>query len=143
MNPEYTLLDIEPGTIITYFLTEKAETTDNMEKLNAKFPFMVQNRNASNRLGDVVKYDKTKDYVLYGCVVRRTLKDPFDFESFQKCLTQINKFNRQDLYEYVGITEESDKLLHEQILTVMKTILRKVDIYVCKSSTNKNDVEKT
>lgn len=139
VNVEYPLVSIEPETIILYFTTEKGEQTKEMETLNEKFSFMSHHNSASRHLGQVIKYDKITNYVLYGCVVRKTAEDLFDFESFGKCLTQINKENKKNMYEYVGITPIEDVLLHEQILTLMKTMLKYVCIYVCRHNSNWSD----
>lgn len=106
-----------------------------MEELDKKFSFLNEFRRARKQLGDVIKYEvKNKYYILYGCIVRKTQKDPFNFKSFTKCLSQISKNNRKDKYIYIGIQaikDDNDDLLMEKILSILKNYLSKVDIYVC------------
>lgn len=89
-------------------------------------------------IGDAIKYaHNSKYYILYGCIVRKTRNDCFDFESFEKCLLQINKNNKKDEFYYVAyqsITDKNDCYINDKIITLLRNVLRNVEVYVCKSN---------
>ncbi|KAJ8924825.1 hypothetical protein NQ315_000979 [Exocentrus adspersus] len=135
VHVQKSVADIEAYTIILYLSTEDGHVTSEMEKLAEKFPFLGEFMEGKKHLGEVIKYEvRNKAYILYGCIVRKTMKDDFDFISFRKCITQINKNNKKDAYEYVAIqaiADESDDLFMEKIITLLRNCLVKVDVYVC------------
>lgn len=99
---------------------------------------MPQFKQAEKKLGDVIRYyHRNKYYILYGCVVRKTSKSDFDFESFGKCLFQIKKDNKKDCFCYVAyqtITDENDSNINNKIITLLRNLLREVEVYVCQNN---------
>lgn len=130
-----SIADIESETTIIYLSSEDGYVSEEMNQLDKKFSFLAEFTRASKRLGDVIRSDFPKRYyILYGCIVRKTNKEPFDFVSFAKCVSQINKNNRKENYYYIAIQaikDERDQLLMEKILTILKNYLTKVEVYVC------------
>lgn len=133
MDPNH-VTEIADGTIIIYFSTEKGEIEEDVNKLDAKFHFLEQFKKSIKKLGDVIKYEsKTKFYILYGCIVRKTRNEPFDYEAFQKCLLQINRNNKKDLFYYVAyqLIPDNKSYINDKIITLLRNVLRDVEVYVC------------
>lgn len=130
---------IDKGTIIIYFSTEKGEIEEDTIELANKFKFLDQLKKVPRRLGDAIRFDdRSKNYILYGCIVRKTLNSPFDFESFAKCLSLIKKENRKDFFAYIAyqsITDKNDFIINDKIVTLLRNLMRDVEVYVCKSDT--------
>lgn len=134
---ETPIWDIESYTVIVYFSTEDGYLTNSVIELDKKFHFLNKFRQTRRNLGDAIRHDdKNRNYILYGCIVRKSKEDSFDFKSLKKCLLEVNKNNRQDQYDYIAFEALGDDegLLHEKILTLMRFYLRKVEIYVCLST---------
>lgn len=135
VNVKKPVANIESETTIIYLSSEDGYESDEMEQLDKKYPFLSQFRRERKSLGTIIRSDfSTKYYILYGCIVKKTNECPFDFVSFTKCLTQINKHNKKDKYVYIGfqaIKDEKDDLLMEKIVTLLRNYLTNVEIYIC------------
>lgn len=130
---------IASGTIIIYFSTERGDIEEDVHELSEKFNFLEPfKRTLPKKIGDSIRYeDKRKYYILYGCIVRKTSKDLFDFNGFAKCLSQINKDNKKDCYDYVAyqnINDNNDPIINTKIVTLLRNLLREVEVYVCKNN---------
>lgn len=134
---ENPVAKIDIGTIIIYFSTETGEIEEDTLELANKFKFLDQLKKATRRLGDAIRFeDRSKNYILYGCIVKKTRNSPFDFQSFAKCISQIKKDNKKDLFGYIAyqsITDKNDFIINDKIITLLRNLMRDVEVYVCKS----------
>ncbi|KAG5889537.1 hypothetical protein JTB14_036628 [Gonioctena quinquepunctata] len=140
VNHYQPLKDIDEYTIILYLSTEDGNVSEEMEELNQRFNFLSNFRQSPKKLGISIRTE-WKNYLLYGCIVRKTVKAPFDFESFAKCLSDINKNNNKDKFEYVALQvvyDETDDILNEKIITLLRDRLKRVDIYMCYGKRDEN-----
>ncbi|XP_076272304.1 uncharacterized protein LOC143203879 isoform X1 [Rhynchophorus ferrugineus] len=141
MRENYHLTAIAEGTAIMYLTTEKGDPDEIMKDLDAKFNFLSKARvqYSSKRLGECIIVED-KQYVFFGCIVRKSNKEPISFESLKKCIQAFNKKNKSygnDCFYYVGFQEikdtESyqDTQINEKVITLLTNTLRDVDVYFC------------
>ncbi|KAJ8964332.1 hypothetical protein NQ314_004975 [Rhamnusium bicolor] len=113
-----SVADIEAETTIIYLSAEDGHISKEMEQLNKNFSFLKEFKLARKQLGIPIKCDIPKKYyILYGCIIRKTHEDHFDFVSFRKCVSQINKNNKKDGYVFVAIQaikDDKDDLINEK-----------------------------
>ncbi|KAK4872808.1 hypothetical protein RN001_014837 [Aquatica leii] len=133
-NVRYPLVEIEPGTAIIYFGTVNGHVSEDLQSLDNKFRIIGDYMRANRKLGDVIQvYKNDQQYSLLGCITRNTEKDLFDFSSFQKCIVQVKKLNKNH-YGYIGIQafhDDHDDLLLNKIINMMRYSFIKVEVYVC------------
>jgi hypothetical protein len=104
-----------------------------MHELDAKFHFLREFGIAKKTSGSVIFYTKAENYLLCGCIVKKTKADPFDFVALQKCLSSIQSENRKYKFYYVAfqaLTDE-DPCINHKLVDVMRNSFRKVEVYVC------------
>lgn len=105
--------------------------------MNKKFNFIDHFKKNTKKLGDTIRFeDRSKNYILYGCIVRKTQQSAFDFNAFARCLLQIKKDNKKDQFYYAAyqmLTDDKDRFINEKIITLLRNLLREVDVYVCNS----------
>lgn len=120
-----------------YFGSEDGHISHDMEELDKKFKVVFHYQTYRNRkLGNIVIQNNNADYPVYGCIVRKNKDDKFDFAALKKCMQEINKINKKDQYEYVGVSEvldDDDCILMDKIINIMRYELRHVNIYICKA----------
>nr|CAI5849357.1 unnamed protein product [Callosobruchus analis] len=135
VRKSYHITKLENYSIIIYFSTEDGFIPDEMIALQKRCNFIPKFEQTKKALGEIIRFDDwVNKYILYGCIVRKNVKEPFQFKSFAKCLIEINKQNRKDCFGYVGIPavrDETDYLLNFKIINIAKTYLRDVDVYHC------------
>jgi hypothetical protein len=104
-----------------------------MHALDAKFHFLREFALAKKTSGSVIFYTQAENYLLCGCIVKKTKADPFDFVALQKCLYSIQSENRKYKFYYVAfqaLTGE-DPCINHKLVDVMRNSFRKVEVYVC------------
>lgn len=134
MDVDYKLDAIEAMTLIVYFGYEDDRIlTDEMRALNSKFRIAIDYSSQRKSIGQVIISKNVPNYVLFGCIVRKTKNDQFSFSALQKCMYEVNSKNKELQYEYVGVSKliDDDDVLTEKVLNIMKHTLRFVHIYVC------------
>ncbi|CAH0547635.1 unnamed protein product [Brassicogethes aeneus] len=146
VNVDYSISAIETGTIILYWASEDGHVTDVIADLDKKFNIRTDYKSARCALGEVIRHDKSRQgYLIYGCVVRKCFKDELDFAALQSCVKNVQKANRKDYYEYVGVqaVKDKDPLMNKKIVNILRNSLTKVDVYVCWPGDLKNDMPPT
>lgn len=133
VHETYPIVDIAQETIILYLCSEDGHVTKEMEQLDNKFRFLDHFKRQNKLLGQCVRFDRTKNYILYGCTVRKGKNDDFQFGAFEKCLREVQKKNNNDKYHYVGIqaVDSRDWSLNLKIINLLRNLMRNVEIYVC------------
>jgi hypothetical protein len=104
-----------------------------MHALDAKFHFLREFALAKKTSGSVIFYTQAENYLLCGCIVKKTKADPFDFDALQKCLYSIQSENRKHKFYYVALQAltDEDPCINHKLVDVMRNSFRKVEVYVC------------
>ncbi|KAJ3660383.1 hypothetical protein Zmor_004833 [Zophobas morio] len=130
----YAIETIDTGTVILYFSSEDEHISDEMRKLDEKFHFLSDFRYAKKAKGNVILNTRNQNYLICGCIVKKTERDPFDFIALQKCLSAIQKENRKSkfyYYAFQAMRDETDSCINYKIINILRNSLREVEVYVC------------
>ena len=120
---------------ILYIGSRDGYVTEEMKKLNNRFSMIPIYVNSERKLGHVIRTEyRNINYVLYGCIVRNSQGDPFNFEFFEMCLRKVRGNYEKDKHYYVAIDafrERTDEMIMAKIINLMRNTLHDMEIHIC------------
>ncbi|XP_056648653.1 protein kinase 4-like [Diorhabda sublineata] len=119
-------------SIIVYFTSADSYVTEEILELNKRFSFLEDFKRAPKNFGGVIK-SKVSNCVLCGCVVRKTIKDCFNYKSFSMALNTINKIILDTGCGTIALQhlkDDKDDLLHQKIITLIINYLENAEVFV-------------
>ncbi|XP_028135817.2 uncharacterized protein LOC114330619 [Diabrotica virgifera virgifera] len=119
-------------SVLLYFTTLTSHISEEMIELDKKFNFLQHLRSETKGYGSCVVY-RSKNIILCGCLVRKTIDDRFDFVSFRRSLEEVKKHVKDNIaVEY--IIDENDDLLFTKVITVLLNTFKDITVNIYKGN---------
>lgn len=132
IHRKYDDLKNAKESIIVYFTSADSHVSKEMLELDERFSFLEDFMKAPKKFGSVIE-SKVSDCILCGCVVRKTVKDPFKFKSFALALDNLANIIAGTDYDAIALQhlkDDEDDLLHQKIITLVVNYLDDVEVFV-------------
>jgi len=124
-----SLVSIAPGSALLFLGTEDGYMDPTAISINRKQHFERDYYRAKKTTGNIVHFETSSDYWVYGLIVSKSKEDSVSFTAIEKCCGQLSKSLRNNNFYYAGIEYpqnwSEDKLFFEKILSVFRTSLSK------------------
>lgn len=128
------IIDLEAWSIIIYIGYEDGYVSDHIKELDKKFKILAEYQKRCKSEKTIETVIKTKNYILYGFIIKKNKDDNICYKRFDECLVQVQKYNRKHLYEYVGFEyfeDENDPCVMDKLINLLRNTLSHVEIYIC------------